>query len=400
MQKPAIGFFALALAAAGLPLYIHLPRYAELELGLSLSTVGTILIGIRILDFAQDPLLGWLVDRNAQRKVLLAWIAAITLAAGFVLLFSIKPQFAPWLWITLVLICVFSAYSLAMILFYGQTRALAESAAPSALLDIAKWREIGSLIGILIAAALPTMLGYTAFGWVLCIVVLAAAWISRPLWRRPAAPETRLTLRDLLASGGGALLLLTLINSLPVAMTSTLFVFFVEDGLGLANLSGFYLILFFLAAAVSIPLWRNLAERTGERLTLVIAMTLAILSFLWAALLPPGATLAFAVICIVSGFATGADMLLLPTLFSGALARAGLQTGQAFGLWSFANKIALAVAAGIVLPLLDRQGFQSAAENSPEALSLLTLLYAIIPCGLKALAILLTLSLPRKAIPA
>jgi Na+/melibiose symporter-like transporter len=85
-------------------------------------------------------------------------------------------------------------------------------------------------------------------------------------------------------------------------------------------------------------------------------------------------------------------------LFSGVLARAGLQAGQAFGLWAIANKMALALAAALVLPILDASGFRSDQGNSPEAIETLTILYAVVPLGLKALAIGLVLLLPRKAL--
>ena len=57
-----IGVFAAMLAAAGVPLYIHLPRFVTVEMGLSLTTLGAVLLGIRIMDFAQDPFLGWLTE--------------------------------------------------------------------------------------------------------------------------------------------------------------------------------------------------------------------------------------------------------------------------------------------------------------------------------------------------
>ena len=397
MQNLPISVFALALAAAGIPLYIHLPRFAEVNLGLSLTTVGAILIAIRILDFVQDPALGWMVDRYKSARTTFVRASVIGLALGFVLLFTVPPLFAPWLWLTLSLVVVFTAYSLASILFYGQTRALSGSDGSLAMIQVAKWREAGALIGIILAAALPALLGYPLFGVALFVIILLAGRFSTPIWRRSAPAEQNLSISKLARSGGGPLLALTFVNSLPVAITSTLFVFFVEDRLGLSDAAGPLLILFFLSAAAAIPIWSRVSLHIGARRTLIIAMSLAILSFGWAATLTGGEIWAFAAICIGAGFATGADMLILPALFSSSLARAGLETGQAFGFWAFANKMALAAAAGIVLPLLDAQGFQSAVDNSPEALARLTLLYAIVPCGLKILAILLTFSLPRKA---
>ncbi|MEX1662714.1 hypothetical protein AB4874_13795 [Thioclava sp. 15-R06ZXC-3] len=59
---------------------------------------------------------------------------------------------------------------------------------------------------------------------------------------------------------------------------------------------------------------------------------LAIAGFIGAAALPQGAALGFCVIFVVSGFALGADMVILSALFASSLARAGLQASQAFGI--------------------------------------------------------------------
>ena len=66
------------------------------------------------------------------------------------------------------------------------------------------------------------------------------------------------------------------------------------------------------------------------------------------------------------------------------------EAAEGFGLWSFVSKLTLAFAAVTLLPLLERAGFQSgSASNPPEALALLTTLYAAVPCGLKLIAIAL-----------
>ena len=50
-------------------------------------------------------------------------------------------------------------------------------------------------------------------------------------------------------------------------------------------------------------------------------------------------------------------------------------------------------AAVLLLPALQGAGFTSGPVNPPKALALLTLLYALVPCGLKLLAIGLLLRL-------
>ncbi|MEO3416380.1 MFS transporter [Roseovarius sp. CAU 1744] len=404
MRYLNVSLFAMLLAAAGLPLYIHLPRFATTELGLSLSTVGVILIGIRVLDFVQDPLIGRAIDRWRRSQQLFAWLAALGMAAGFLMLFSVSPPIMPEIWLTLSLIIVFSAYSLGSILFYGQSAAIAGSSAARDMYRLAAFREAGLIAGIILAAIAPTGLaafagagtGYTAFGYVLAGVAIVTAFQTRTLWRRAASPEAPLTLAALRNAGGLRLLLLAFVNSLPVAITSTLFLFFVEDGLLLPDLSGPFLILFFLAAGLSVPLWSRLVTAQGARRILIPAMSLAIISFVGAAALPPGAAWVFGLICVASGAALGADMVILPALFATTLARAGLQAGQAFGVWSFAAKSSLALAAILLLPALEVSGFTPGGDNSRQALTTLTAAYAILPCLLKLIAIALVLKLPQE----
>jgi hypothetical protein len=45
---PRVSLYALMLAASGIPLYIHLPRFAATELGIGLATIGSLLLAIRL----------------------------------------------------------------------------------------------------------------------------------------------------------------------------------------------------------------------------------------------------------------------------------------------------------------------------------------------------------------
>ncbi len=397
-----VSLYAMMLAAAGLPLYIHLPRYATGELGLSLGTLGLILALIRVMDFAQDPALGWLVDRYPAQRPLMAALASFGMGLGFVMLFTLPPLGGVEVWLVAALVLVFTAYSLGSVLFYGQSAALAGGT--GGLVSLAGWREGGSLLGILLAACAPAALvalgassgGYGAFGLLLAALCAASLWASRPLWRVPSPAEAPLTWVELRRSGALALLALAFVNALPVAMTSTLFLFFVEDRLELPNLAGPFLILFFAAAGLSVPLWTRASERFSPAQVLPLAMALAIASFVSAGMLPAGAALGFALICAGSGVALGADMVILPVLCAAALSRAGLKAGRAFGLWSAAAKLALAAAAVVLLPALTLVGYSPGSTNSAAALLALTLAYAGLPCLLKGVALVMALSLSQK----
>jgi GPH family glycoside/pentoside/hexuronide:cation symporter len=257
-------------------------------------------------------------------------------------------------------------------------------------------------LGVCVASVAPTALDATgnpygnfALGFVaLCA---AALWMMRRNWTGGggAMGDTgfRAVLSDRIAR---RLLIVALMNAAPVAVSSTLFLFYVESVLDAPGWEGPLLLLFFLAAAGSAPLWTRLARRFGARSMLLGAMALAIASFSLVLLLGPGDTTAFAVICLASGAALGADFALLPALFARRMEVVAPEAGAAFGLWAFVSKFTLAFAAVVLLPTLEIAGFRSGGENPQGALDLLTYLYALVPCGLKlgAMAVLATTPLP------
>lgn len=404
MTDYRISFFAAMLAAAGIPLYIHLPRFASVELGVGLGAVGTVLIAIRILDLIQDPLIGWSIDRWPQLQPQFAALAGLGLAVGFPLLFSIPAGAGALIWLTGALILLFSAYSLGMILLYGRSATLAQSSDPAVLLRQARSREAGMLAGVVLAVAAPSVLvslgaenqGYRGYGFLLGSFAAAVLLGTRGMWRHPVRPGMPATWAMFRGSGAGRLLLLALVNSLPVAITSTLFLFFVEDKLLLSGMAGPLLLVFFISAFAGLPVWYKLSQRIGPRATLLTAMPLTIAGFICAALIDAGNLPGFALICVASGAALGADMLLLPAMFSIALSRAGMRASEAFGIWSFAGKLALALAAFALLPLLESYGFSPGNPNGAAALTVLTLSYSVLPCVLKIAAIALVWTLPTE----
>jgi glycoside/pentoside/hexuronide:cation symporter, GPH family len=274
---------------------------------------------------------------------------------------------------------------------------------------LAGWREGGSLLGVSVAAVAPTVLAvltpapFTAFAIGFAILALVAIiamhgeWQSRaPTARTGSALSAFARFRPALADPlTRRLLVLAFVNSAPVAVTSTLFLLFVESRLGQPDAAGPLLLLFFLAAAVSTLGWSRLAQAIGPKRTLMAGMVLSIAAFLWAATLGTGDTTAFAIICLASGAALGADMTLLPAMFARRLGDLG-QGGEAaaFALWSFVSKLTLAVSAVILLPLLDQFGFVTGLANTDTALAALSTLYALVPCALKLAAIAFLAVLP------
>jgi GPH family glycoside/pentoside/hexuronide:cation symporter len=396
-RLPAWSLFAALIAMAGLPIYIHAPKFYLDTYGTSLAALGGVLALLRLLDLVQDPLLGWLAEATRPRRRLMTAAATAQMAAAMWGLFAMAPPIAPLLWFALTLTALFSAFSFLTICFYADGVAKAATLGPQGHIRLAGWREAGSLLGICLAATAPVALAplsgqpFTAFALIFAMLALAATLAMRTEWSTTPAPTAnpfalfRPALADPLAR---RLLLIALLNAAPVAVTSTTFLFFVESRLDAPTLAGPLLLLFFLSAAASTPFWTRAATRHGPKRPLLWGMALSIVAFLWAVTLTTGDTLAFAVICLASGAALGADLTLLPALFAARLAQTGANTDSAaFSLWSFVSKLSLALAAATLLPALQAAGFQPGPDNTPQALWALSLIYAALPCVLKLIAL-------------
>ncbi|MBT8476443.1 MAG: MFS transporter [Alphaproteobacteria bacterium] len=400
---PGYAVFAAMLASAGLPIYIHAPKFYVDEYGVSLAALGAVLFGLRLFDFVQDPVLGWLSEAARGMRRRLVGLSVAIIALSMIGLFAIEPPIAPLFWFALTLTGLFTSFSFLTINFYAQGVRKADDLGPNGHVRLATWRETGSLLGVCVASVVPTVLAsytgspFAMFAAGFCGLALLSAYAMRREWvARPAAATTPgfgPVLSDAIAR---RLLLIALVNATPVAVTSTLFLFFVESRLAAPGWEGPLLLLFFLSAAASAPLWGRAADRLGAKRALLFGMGIAIVSFAFAALLGPGDTFAFAVICLASGAALGADLTLLPAIFARRMARIAPDAGQAFGLWSFVSKFTLAFAAVTLLPLLDVAGFQSGTDNPVAALTMLTVLYALVPCALKLVAIALLAATPLK----
>ena len=398
-RLPAWSLFAALIAMAGLPIYIHAPKFYLDTYGTPLATLGATLAVLRLIDLVQDPALGWLAEiTRPYRRAMIAG-ATTLMATAMWGLFAVTPPIQPLLWFALTLTALFSAFSFLTICFYAEGVAKAARLGPQGHIRLAGWREAGSLLGVCVAATAPIAFApvsdtpFTTFAAVFAALALAATLAMHRQWQpTPAISANPITLfRPALADAlARRLLLIALLNAAPVAIGSTTFLFYVESRLQAPGLEGPLLLLFFLAAALSTLAWTRAANRYGLKNTLMSGMALSIFAFFWATFLGPGDAAIFAVICVASGAALGADLTLLPAIFARRLSQIGTGSDTAaFALWAFVSKLSLALAAAILLPALQASGFRSGpgVSNPESALFALSLIYAALPCVMKLIAL-------------
>ncbi len=393
-QLMAYGLFGLPLALVALPVYVQVPQLYSAGLGMPLTLVGTILLAARVLDAFIDPLIGrWMDASRSQRGYASFVLLSVPLLLCGYLALMHPPAIGPMatgFWFGASLVLVYLGFSVATIAHNSWGAHLAPQRGERARLTAT--REGFALAGVVLAAALPVAVGLSGLSLAFVLLLLVAVLVLVRHAPQPfrAAQELAgahwlLPLRD---ARFRRLLMVYAINGTAAAIPATLFLFFASDRLQLPRYAPLFLVLYFVAAAAALPLWSRLAARIGEASAWLAGMLLAIATFVWTAQLEAGALAGFAVICVLSGAALGADLALPPALLAGVITAAGHhgeREGSYFGLWSWMTKMNLALAAGIALPLLEVLGYAPGTRDT-EGLQALTAAYALLPCGLKLAA--------------
>lgn len=394
-QVAAYGVLGLPLAFAALPIYVHVPQFYADTAGLDLTLLGAIFLAARLLDALIDPWLGSLADRMRRQTLLVLGLMPMML--GFVALFHPPVLWsAAWnvAWLIGALMLTYLGFSAASIAYQAWGADLGPDATTRTRLTGA--REALGLVGLILAAALPSLMSddmgqgmaHMSLGLPLLAVIAAVIAFSvhgTAAGFRRSKPESHRLLAPLQNRAFARLLLVFALNGIASALPATLFLFFVADVLQAEAWSGALLAMYFIAGAVSVPVWVALAARIGRTISWLMGMLLAVLTFAAAGTLNPGDVLAFAAICLASGMALGADVT-FPAAIAADLGERQGRAGTCFGLWNFIAKLNLALAAGIALPLMGLMGYQPGNAGGHEAL---VFAYAMLPLVFKSLAIAL-----------
>ncbi len=408
-QGLAYGALALPLAFVSLPLYVSLPHHYATQTGMPLAVLGATLLGLRGLDALIDPWLGRRADHLLSEGAASAWRAALALAVLLALSFAALwqppgptaagPWQGAWAWLVLSLAACTLAFSALSLLHQGWGTRWGGPAAWRT--RVSAWREGATLLGVLVASALPLWLGTGGTSAALALALGLGLWGLHRLVRQappvPVEPVPTSAPAGLIAAHPASpwrapafrdLLLVFLLNGTASAIPATLLPFFVSDRLMAAAWQPALLLAYFGAGALGLPAWAALAARRGLAPAWRWGMGLSVLSFACVPWLGAGDAPAFLLVCLASGLALGADLALPAALLTGVIHRLEGGPGREglfLGWWTCASKLNLALAAGLALPLLAALGY---APGSRDAVALDTLAwaYAGLPCLLKLAA--------------
>lgn len=404
---------AVPLAFAGLPLYMHLPDFYTREFGISIGTLGILLLIIRFIDAVQDPFIGYISDKSENRRSLVIYAGIISLTLGMAgLCFGPPATRLSAAWFCAFMILATTGFSILTININMLGGFWKESS--NQRVKISSWREGFGMFGLLIAALMPALLqnhfsdkiSFIVLFFVFALLMVTAFIFfqrfmldikAKTLTDKGAAHHS-FALFSILAGREKPFLFICFLSYLSASIPAVLVLFFIRDYLNAEALSGVFLALYFISGALFVGAWIKLSEKHGPYKAWSFSMILSVVAFLGAAFLSEGDSIAYGLICVLSGIALGADLALPPAILAGRIQNNANhnQKTQYYAVLAFLPKIAMALAAGLSFLALEKAGFKADSDNSEEALRALVIIYAIVPCLIKAVSAGLLWNLTKK----
>lgn len=410
----AYGAPALPLAAMYFPVFVFLAEFYSRTLGLSLAALGAIFLAVRLIDAVSDPAVGLLSDRwpaRLGRRRFWLGLSCPFIMLSVWMLFVPPPEAGLWWfggWITALTL----GWTLALTPYFAWGAELSGDYAERT--RVTTWREALGLVGTVLAALLYASGGEDAgLGLqrvALFIIVLLPIAVGLCLVK---VPEPRNFTKSN-ASFSSLILILTqerrfrrlllsfFLNGAGNGVSASLFIFYATHRLDAPGTGGLLLVVYFACAVIAAPFWPWATRHMPKHRLWCLAMIYAAIVYSATIFLGAGDVFWFGVVCMLSGFALGAD-LALPSAIQADLVdidtaqNRAQRTGAFFALWSVVTKAALAVSGGIVFVALDWIGFEAQGDNGPQALLALALFYGMGPIVLKLWAVWLMWDFPMDA---
>lgn len=401
----------LPTAFASIPIYIFMPDYYTTVFKLSLSLISITLFSLRIIDAIIDPLIGYYSDLMVRyRKVIFPTVLIVFAFGFFILCFPILRN----IWLNFIIGVFLATLGYSIITINVNAIGATWSSDSADKLRIISVREVFAILGVLLASVLPVTLNtitdqaHSLLLYACIFIVLLAVfggifirWLNNEYSPVKSTSDKKIAVKVYFKQVDRYLIyyfisyMLTAIGS---AIPAVMLLFYSRHVLQTPTLSGLYLFLYFSGVILGVPVWRKLAPVFGLRKTWAISIIVAILIFAWAFFLSEGEYLRFSIICVLSGICFGAELILPNTLLAMWLENSSnkrLANGY-YAALALITKFTLAIATVICLPTLDAYGFKANQINTPEVLLVIKLLYTVLPCLFKGLAMLLLLFWQRR----
>lgn len=415
------GTVGIPLAVIGYPIAIWLPPFYAGELGLSLATVGLMLMLARFSDVITDPLIGFLSDkwktRWGRRK---PWILAGTpfMVFGAFKLF-IPPEGAGSLYLLFWISFMFLGSTMVSLTYQAMGAELSPDYHQRSRVTAS--REGFVLLGLIIAAFVPAVVEYLgerdagpileAMAWTIGIlmpltVFLLVVFVKEPVFVGHRNIPFREGLLHVWRNGPmKRVLMIVLLVTFAESFRNALSVFFMRDLIGVPAIGILYSY-YFVSGLIAIPAWLLLGKKIGKHKAFAICMVTVSCVSVTTFFLERGQVAEFTALFIAKGACFGGLQFLPLSMLADVVdvdsARSGgRRAGVVFAISGMTVKLAVAIGTGVSLQVLGLVGYiadrEQAMNNGSFELMSLAISYAIVPAFFFCTALWLTWHYPLTA---
>ncbi len=401
-QLLAYGCLGFPVAVLGYPLGLFLHPYYADELGLGLAAISTVLLVSRLVDFATDPLIGWLSDHTrspfGRRKPYMV-LGLPVMLTGIWMLFTPEAPVTIWymlFWNTFM----YLGWTIMILPYYALGAEISNNYMVRA--QITASRQLFVIAGLIGVSALiwffQSVLDRDSPGEVLNLLAtflffvfpVALVVVLFTIKEPPPTPVARRQswlkgLRSMLRIGPfRRLVYVAIAIVIGEASRHAVLVFFMQDVLQAGGRIGQAYTAYYLFGAMAIPLWQWLAKRVGKHRSLAIAMINSAVMVLFTGFCGPEDYNIFLVLFVLKGLSFGAFAYLPVAMIADivdvdtAVTRQS-RAGMFLAVNAAIDKIGIAIGMFLALQLLGLSGYDPQLPMTTAGEWMLRAEYAFLP---------------------
>ena len=386
---------SIPLAAAQIAVYIAVPAIYSKIAAVGIGITGLVIMISRVIDMITDPILGTYLDRMVEKIGWKFWllIGFPLISIGVFILFN--PLDALEIFSLLLgIIFVTLGWTFFSIPWWGIGIAISNSNSNDRF-KVVSFRELLTIPGVILGLFLIHFSNISGeIFFIISVLFLSPLFIKKipiPNISNKKGTSYFLNIKNLFKNNSNFkyLCLSYFFIGLSNGVTSILFILFVEFIIGGSPQN--FLSIYFISAFIGLPFVYMLASKYNKKRIWTSFIILACICFLPVVFLSNNSTTLFMVICIISGFCLSADLIIPSSIQADIIYKEQQQNknvlvGKIYSVWSFIQKLSLALSAGVCLPLLGYFGFNPSEVNTQ--LLPLSFAYGIIPIILRIPAII------------
>ena len=386
---------SIPLAAAQIAVYIAVPAIYSKIAAVGIGITGLVIMISRVIDMITDPILGTYLDRMVEKIGWKFWllIGFPLISIGIFILFN-PLDGLEIISLLLGVIFVTLGWTFFSIPWWGIGIAISNSNSNDRF-KVVSFRELLTIPGVILGLFLIHFSNISGEVFlIISILFLSPLFIKEipiPNISNAKGASYFLNIKNLFKNNSNFkyLCLSYFFIGLSNGVTSILFILFVEFIIGGSPQN--FLSIYFISAFIGLPFVYMLASKYNKKRIWTSFILLACICFLPVVFLSTNSTTLFMVICIISGFCLSADLIIPSSIQADIIYKEQQQNknvlvGKIYSVWSFIQKLSLALSAGVCLPLLGYFGFNPSEVNTQ--LLPLSFAYGIIPIILRIPAII------------